>query len=104
MANRKHYNLKQMVASGYNSSDHSYIHKFGQIAEAASDQFSTVWDVDDTVYPWASFDTAGTLSVVSDSTDDVNSTGTGAFNIVIEGLDNDYNVVSETILINGKHQ
>jgi len=102
MANRKHYNLKQMVASGYNSSDHSYIHKFGQIAEAASDQFSTVWDVDDTVYPWASFDTAGTLSVVSDSTDDVNSTGTGAFNIVIEGLDNDYNVVSETILINGE--
>ena len=64
MANRKHYNLQQMVVGGY-ASDHSSIHKFGQIAEAADNQFGTVWDVDDTVYPWASFDTAGTLSVVA---------------------------------------
>lgn len=43
---------------------------------------------------------AATLSIVSTSTDD-DSAGTGARTVYIEGLDGDYNVVSETVIMDG---
>jgi len=44
---------------------------------------------------------AGALSVVSSSTEDDNITGTGAWTIVAEGLNSDYEEISETIEMNG---
>lgn len=45
---------------------------------------------------------ASALSIVSTSTDDDGSpAGTGARTVYIEGVDGDYNVVSETITLNG---
>jgi len=46
--------------------------------------------------------TASILSIVSTSTDDDgNPVGTGARTVYIEGVDGDYDVVSETVIMNG---
>jgi len=45
--------------------------------------------------------TAATLSVVSSSSQDTNTTGTGAWTITVEGLDADYEELTETITMNG---
>ena len=44
--------------------------------------------------------TASVLDIVSTSTDD-DAAGTGARTVFIEGLDNNYNVVSETVILDG---
>lgn len=47
--------------------------------------------------------TATQLTVSSTSLDDVNLTGTGAWSVFIEGVDNSYNTVSEIVLLNGQN-
>ena len=76
MANRKHYNLQQMVAGGY-SSDHSGLHKFGATNSMSIGTTGTIWDVDDTLYPWSAWDTAGTVVLTSTSTEDDEDKGGG---------------------------
>jgi hypothetical protein len=44
---------------------------------------------------------ASVLSIVSTSTDDGSPAGTGARTVYIEGVDGNYNVVSETVVLNG---
>lgn len=44
--------------------------------------------------------TASVLDIVSTSTDD-DAAGTGARTVFIEGLDNNYNVISETVILDG---
>lgn len=105
MANRKHYNLQQMVAGGY-SSDHTFIHKFGATDSMSISTTATIWDVDDTLYPWSAWDTAGTVVLTSTSTEDDelkagNVVGTGAHRVTIIGLDEDYNQITETLITNG---
>ena len=105
MANRKHYDLKQMVAGGY-SSDHSSIHKFGAVASMSIGTTGTIWDVDDTLYPWSAWDTAGTVILTSSSTEDDEDKGggvpgTGAHRVTVIGLDEDYNQIEEELITNG---
>lgn len=105
MANRKHYNLQQMVAGGY-SSDHSSIHKFGATNSMSIGTTGTIWDVDDTLYPWSAWDTAGTVVLTSTSTEDDEDkgggvAGTGAHRVLIIGLDEDYNQIEEELITNG---
>jgi len=57
-----------------------------------------IWPAGATV---ATQETASTLTVSSSSTDD-ESAGTGARTVVIYGLDNDHNEVSETVTLNGQ--
>jgi len=56
-------------------------------------QSGTIWDINDTNYPWSSFSSAGTLSVPA-----VNASDNGK-SLVIEGLDGNYNILSETITV-----
>ena len=44
-------------------SGHSLQHKFGAVPAMSQNQSGTIWDINDTDYPWSSFSTAGTLSV-----------------------------------------
>lgn len=53
----------------------------------------TVWDVNDTLYPWSAWDTAGTVTVSRADAADANK------NVIISGLDADYNPVSTTITL-----
>ena len=71
----------------------SSIHKFGAVPAMSQNQSGTIWDVNDTNYPWSSFDTAGTLSIPTVNASD------NAKTIVIEGLDSDYNALTENVTV-----
>lgn len=77
-------------------------HKFGKVNGTASGNYSTVWTAADTLatilYPWDT--AAGTLSVVSSSSDDA-SGQSGAVTMRVEGLDNDYNEVTADFTLTG---
>jgi hypothetical protein len=59
----------------------------------SNNQSGTVWDIDDTFYPWSAWDTAGTVTV---SRADAGDAGK---NVIISGLDADYNPVSTTVTL-----
>lgn len=71
----------------------SFIHKFGAVPSMATNTTGTVWDKNDTVYPWASWATAGIINVDSSSASDINKS------ITVVGLDANYNQISETITL-----
>lgn len=73
--------------------NHSFVHKFGAVPSMSINTSGTVWDVDDTAYPWSAFSTAGTLSVARASASDANKV------ITIIGLDANYNEVSENVTL-----
>lgn len=72
---------------------HSFKHKIGEVPAMSQNQTGTVWDVNDTVYPWSTFDTAGTLTVDRADAADADK------NVLIEGLDADYNPLTETVTL-----
>ena len=71
----------------------SSVHKFGAVPSMSQSQSGTIWDVDDTNYPWASFDSSGTLSVPSVNASD------DAKTVVIEGLGSDYATLTENVTV-----
>lgn len=71
----------------------SHIHKFGAVPAMSQNTTGTVWDVDDTVYPWASWATAGTLTVDRASASDADKV------VFIQGLDANYHLVSDTVTL-----
>ena len=73
--------------------DITHIHKFGAVPAMSQNQTGTIRDVNDTTYPWSSFDTAGTLSIPA-----VNASDNGK-SIVLVGLDNDYLELTETVTV-----
>jgi len=84
----------------------SHIHKFGANfdIDTGSDPES-IW-TGGGLYPWDAFDTAGVLVLTSTSTEDDEDKGggvegTGAHRVFVEGLDENYNLVTETFITNG---
>lgn len=79
------------------------VHKFGMIDGSIGTNWTTIWSAADVVgtilYPWDT--AAGTLSVVSTEDDDADG-DVGAHSIVVEGLDADYNPVSESFTLSGE--
>ena len=73
--------------------DITHIHKFGAVPAMSQNTTGTIWDVNDTTYPWSAFDTAGTLSIPA-----VNASDNGK-SIVLVGLDNDYLELTETVTV-----
>ena len=45
----------------------SHIHKFGAVDSLSVSTTGTVWDVDDTVYPWTAFATPGTIVLATNA-------------------------------------
>ena len=81
-----------------------HVVKFGENLDVDGNMES-IWDAGG-MYPWSSFDTAGTVVLTSSSTEDDEDKGggvegTGAHRVQIEGLDNDFNLVSEVLITNG---
>jgi hypothetical protein len=71
----------------------SFIHKFGATPAMSQSQIGSVWDVNDTLYPWSAFDTAGVLTIPAVNASDNGST------ITVQGLDNNYNEVAENFVV-----
>jgi len=97
MANRKHYNLKQMVVAGY-SADHTFNHKFGAVPQLSINTTGTIWDVSNTLYPWTALDTPAIVNVERNDADD------NGLVVTIQGLDSDWNYQEEQITITGADQ
>lgn len=73
--------------------DISHVHKFGAVPAMSQNTSGTIWDVNDTVYPWSAFATAGTLSLTRASASDADKL------VTIIGLDADYNEISESVTL-----
>jgi hypothetical protein len=97
MANRKYYNFDQMVSSG-NISDHSFNHKFGAVPQMSGGATGSIWDVNNTVYPWSALDTPAVVNV------ERNNAGDTGLIVTVQGLDSDWLPVSEDITITGADQ
>ena len=73
--------------------DITHVHKFGAVPAMSQNQTGTIWDVNDTSYPWSAFATAGTLSVPA-----VNASDDGK-SVVLVGLDENYVELEETVTV-----
>lgn len=71
----------------------SHVHKFGAVPAMSQNNSGTIWDVNDTTYPWSSFDSAGTLSVPAVNASDDGKT------IRIIGLDANYIDIEEDVTV-----
>lgn len=76
---------------------HTAVSVFGYNPDVDTSE-ETVWPDGGTI-PHST--TASVLSISSSSANDT-SAGTGARTVYVEGLDGDYNVVSETVILNGQ--
>lgn len=72
---------------------HSPQHKFGAVPAMSQNATGTVWDVNDTLYPWASLASASILTIDRASASDASKT------ITIIGLDANYNEISENVTL-----
>lgn len=70
-----------------------YRHIFGAVPILSNNTTGTVWDINDTIYPWAVWDTASVLNISRASLLDAGKT------VVLEGLDENYDEVSDTVVL-----
>jgi hypothetical protein len=77
--------------------DASFIHKFGAVPAMSQSANGTIWDKNDTIYPWSAWDTASNVNVDAASASDVGKS------VTVVGLDANYNQMSETITLVGQN-
>lgn len=77
------------------------IHKFGAVPAMSNSVTGTIWDKNDTLYPWSAFDTPGILTVQTTAANGSVVTTDSGKSITIVGLDANYNITSDTITISG---
>lgn len=75
--------------------DTSFIHKFGATPAMSINQTGTIWDINDTLYPWSALDTPAVVNI------ERNNVADNGHTVTVQGLDANYNVVSEDIVIDG---
>jgi hypothetical protein len=73
--------------------DVSALHTFGAVPAMSQNTTGTIWDVNDTVYPWSTWDTAGTVSIPAVNASDDGKT------VVLVGLDDDYAALTEAVVV-----
>ena len=93
------YEHDPLAISKGESNGYRLLYKFGYNPDVNGDE-ETVW-AEGGDYPW--LDNAVTMFVSSSSANDT-SGGTGANTILIQGLDEDYNEIEETVVLNGQTQ
>ena len=71
----------------------SYVHKFGAVPSMSTSTTGTIWDVNDTLYPWSAWATAGTITIDRADAGDTNKL------VTVVGLDQNYDPIEETITL-----
>lgn len=71
----------------------SHVHKFGAVPAMSVNTTGTVWDVNDTLYPWSAFATAGALSLTRASASDADKI------VTVVGLNADYDQITENVTL-----
>ena len=69
------------------------IHKFGAVPALSINTTGTVWDVNNTLYPWSAFDTAGVVAVPAVDAGDNGKT------LLVLGLDENYELAQESFTL-----
>jgi len=79
------------------------IHKFGAVPAMSQNTNGTIWDENDTIYPWSTIGAGSTLGVkvVEPNNENNTSTDLDGDTVEIEGLDVNFNVITETVTISG---
>tara|TARA_B100000497_G_C7474512_1_gene291957 strand:- start:1 stop:606 length:606 start_codon:yes stop_codon:yes gene_type:complete len=79
------------------------IHKFGAVPAMSQDTNGTIWDEDDTIYPWSTIDSNGvlTVSVVAPNNENNTRNTHSGDTVEIQGLDSNYELQTETVTISG---
>ena len=85
--------VAQGLISGY-----TFDHRFGAVPSMSSGSIGTVWDINDTIYPW---DALGSGSIVNIER---NNAGDNGITVTVQGLDENYDFASEDIVITGADQ
>lgn len=83
-----HLNIARGLVKGTSS-----VHKFGAVQAMSTNTNGTVWDVNDALYPWSAWATAGTITVERASASDANK------EVTVAGLDANYEPLTETITL-----
>ena len=81
--------------------DTTFEHKFGAVPAMSIGVTGTVWDKSDTLYPWSAFNTSNTASIATTLANGSTSTLDNGKEVTFYGLDNDYNIQTETVTISG---
>ena len=84
-----------------NVTGHTFIHKFGAVPAMSQNTSGSVWDKNDTMYPWSAFTTAGPISILTTSANGSTVTTDSGLSVTIEGLDSDYAPLADTLTISG---
>ena len=70
------------------------VHKFGAVSSMSTATTGTIWDKNDTIYPWSVWNAgANTITVNSSSASDVNAS------VIVIGLDTNYDILQEEIVL-----
>jgi hypothetical protein len=77
------------------------IHKFGAVPEMSQNASGTIWDVPDTNYPWAAFDTPGILTISTTTKNGTLSSLDDGITVHVLGLDENFEEVEDTFTISG---
>jgi len=77
---------------------HDRVHKFGAVPSMSINTTGTIWDVNDTLYPWTALDTPAVVNVERNNASD------NGLSVTVQGLDENYNVAEDTIEITGADQ
>jgi len=70
----------------------SFIHKFGAVPQLSINTTGTIWDINDTIYPWSAFDTANNLVLTAQAADNTKQ-------VQVVGLDENFNEQTEIVTI-----
>lgn len=71
----------------------SFVHKFGAVPSMSQSTTGTVWDKNDTLYPWSAFATAGVITAA------IANVADNGKQVTVLGLDANYNEISETFTL-----
>jgi hypothetical protein len=80
---------------------HTYNHKFGAVAMMSQNTTGSIWDKDDTYYPWSAYGTGAVATILTTAANGSTSTLDDGESIRIEGLDENYEPASDTLTISG---
>ena len=86
---RQLYEHDHLAIAKGESNDYSGVHKFGAVPAMSVNTTGTIWDVNDTLYPWSAFNTAGVLNIPA-----VNAADNG-HSVKVFGLDENFNPIEE---------
>jgi len=84
-----------------NVTGHTFIHKFGAVPAMSQNTSGSVWDKNDTNYPWSAFNTPGVITILTTAANGSTVTTDDGLTVEIQGLDANYAPATDTLTISG---